>query len=194
MELNQGKVFIISAPSGAGKTTLSNRLLEHFPSFEFSVSATTRPPRHYEKDGIHYYFLTEEAFRLRVENDEFLEWEEVYEGRFYGTLKAEVDRILSLGRNPVFDVDVVGGLNIKKQYGDQAVSIFISPPSLEALKERLINRKSDSEAEIEKRLKKAGYEMSFRDKFDHVIINDDLDKATTELFSLVRQYLKINHT
>ena len=169
-------------------------MLEHFDLFEFSVSATTRPPRYYEKEGVHYYFLSQEEFHRKVKNEEFLEWEEVYKGRLYGTLKTEVDRILALGRYPVFDVDVVGGLNIKKHYREDAVSIFISPPSLEVLRKRLIHRKSDSEEEIEKRLDKAGYEMSFRDKFDHVLSMTILTRQLRRCFSLVKQYLKINHT
>ncbi|MDX2250095.1 MAG: guanylate kinase [Bacteroidia bacterium] len=187
--MSKGKVFIISAPSGAGKTTLVNRVLEGFSGFSFSVSATTRPARSYEQEGVHYYFITEADFRRRLSDGEFLEWQEVYEGRLYGTLKAEVERILAEGKNPIFDVDVEGGLNIKKHYGNNAVAIFISPPSLTALKERLRQRGSDNETEIARRLAKAEKEMAYRDRFDYVVVNDELEKATETLFAIVRAHI-----
>ncbi|MEZ4772425.1 MAG: guanylate kinase [Bacteroidia bacterium] len=189
MEFRKGTVFIISAPSGAGKTTLVNRVLNHFEGFSFSISATTRPARDYEHDGVHYYFITEEDFRKRIAAGDFLEWEEVYQGRLYGTLKAEVDRILAAGNHPIFDVDVEGGLNIKKHYGEDAVAIFISPPSLQALEDRLRQRGSDSETEINRRLAKAEREMGYRDRFDFVVINDDLERATETLFEIVRTHI-----
>ena len=183
------KVFIISAPSGAGKTTLVNAVLQQFDQFAFSVSATTRPPRHYEQDGIHYHFLSLETFQQKIREDAFLECEEVYPGRWYGTLKSEVDRILNNGSFPIFDVDVEGGLRIKKEYGDEAVAIFIQPPSPETLLERLRNRDSDGEEEIQKRYAKSRRELAYAPQFDHVIINDDLDQAKAELKALVRQYI-----
>lgn len=183
------KVFIISAPSGAGKTTLVNAVLQQFDQFAFSVSATTRPPRHYEQDGIHYHFLSLEAFQQKIREGAFLEYEEVYPGRWYGTLKSEVDRILNNGSFPIFDVDVEGGLRIKKEYGDEAVAIFIQPPSPETLLERLRNRDSDGEEEIQKRYAKSRRELAYAPQFDYVIINDDLDQAKAELKALVGQYL-----
>jgi guanylate kinase len=184
------KVFIISAPSGAGKTTLVNAVLQQFDRFAFSVSATTRPPRHYEQDGIHYHFLSLEAFQQKIKEDAFLECEEVYPGRWYGTLKSEVDRILSNGSFPIFDVDVEGGLRIKEEYGDEAVAIFIQPPSPETLLERLRNRDSDGEEEIQKRYAKSRRELAYAPQFDHVIVNDDLAQAKAELKALIQRELE----
>jgi guanylate kinase len=189
MAMNTPKVFIISAPSGAGKTTLVQALLERFPRFEFSISATTRQPRANEQDGVHYYFLTPEEFASRRKADEFLEWEEVYEGRLYGTLRSEVDRILQRGHYPIFDVDVEGGLNIKKQYGSAAVAIFIQAPSLEVLRQRLIGRAADSSEEIERRFRKAEREMTYAAQFDHRIVNDHLPTAIEEICNLVAGHL-----
>lgn len=185
MDFTRAKVFIVSAPSGAGKTTLVSALLERFDCFEFSVSATTRPPRHYEQEGIHYYFIAPDAFREKIATDAFLEWEEVYAGRFYGTLRSEVSRIMQKGKYPIFDVDVEGGVNIKQQYGPQAVSIFIKPPRPEVLKERLIGRKSEKPEEIEKRYQKSLHELTFESKFDYVLVNDDLETAIREICEIV---------
>ncbi len=185
MDFTRAKVFIVSAPSGAGKTTLVSALLERFDCFEFSVSATTRPPRHYEQEGIHYYFITPETFREKIEANDFLEWEEVYAGRFYGTLRSEVSRILQKGKYPIFDVDVEGGVNIKQQYGPQAVSIFIKPPRPEVLKDRLIGRKSEKPEEIEKRYQKSLHELTFESQFDYVLVNDDLETAIREICEIV---------
>ena len=168
-----GKLVIFSAPSGSGKSTIINYLLTQNLNLHFSISATSRSPRGNEKDGVEYYFLTPEQFRAKINEGEFLEYEEVYTDKFYGTLKSEVERILNEGNNVVFDVDVVGGCNIKNYYGDKALSIFIQPPSIEALRDRLVGRGTDSMDVIENRLTKASFEMSFASKFDKVIINDN---------------------
>ena len=191
MALRKNKLFIISAPSGAGKTTLVRRILENYPQFAFSVSATTRKPRANEKDGIDYYFISAEEFISKRDQDYFLEWEEVYEGMFYGTPRSEVDRIFSEGKVPLFDLDVVGGANLKQQFGDKAVSFFIRTPNLEILRERLISRGTDSPEAIDKRCEKAEWEMTFEDKFDYVIVNDELESATKALFSIIDQYLEM---
>lgn len=185
-----GKLIIFSAPSGAGKSTLVNYLLAKDLDMEFSISATSRLPRGKELHGKEYYFLTADEFRSKIEQSEFLEYEEVYENCFYGTLHSEVERILSLGKNVVFDIDVVGGLNIKKQYGDRALAIFIAPPSIEALAQRLRGRATDSPEKIAERINKAEYEMTFAPKFDKVVVNDDLEKAKTEIEQIIRSFLK----
>jgi len=187
-----GQLLIISAPSGSGKSTIVNFLMREHPEFRlaFSVSATSRPPRGAEKDGVDYYFLTEEDFRRHIAAGDFLEYEQVYEGRFYGTLKSQIDEKLAAGMNVVFDVDVKGGINIKHYYGDSALSIFIQPPSLEALRERLVGRATDEMEQIEQRLAKAEYEMSFAPQFDRILINDDLETAKQEAVALLREFLK----
>ena len=156
---------------------------------EFSISATSRPPRGTEKHGLEYYFLSEDEFRAKIANNEFLEYEEVYPGKFYGTLRSEVDRISSENKNVVFDIDVVGGLNIKKEYGDRALAVFIAPPSVEVLRERLQGRGTDTVEMIDKRVDKAEYEMSFAPRFDVVIVNDDLEKAKTEAEKVISDFL-----
>lgn len=183
----QGKLFIFSAPSGAGKTTLVHEMLHRFPSFAFSVSATTRPARSYEVHGRDYFFLSEDDFRSRVANGEFLEHEEVYPGRFYGTLRSEVDRMLAEGRHVVLDVDVKGGLNIKKAYGDRAVAIFIQPPSVEELRRRLTQRGTETEETVNTRCDKAAYELTFAPQFDRIIVNDVLEKAVLDLERMLRK-------
>lgn len=190
MIMQSPKVFIISAPSGAGKSTLVRAMLARFDGFEFSISATTRAPRAGEEEGVHYYFLTPETFAARREAGDFLEWEEVYEGRFYGTLRSEVDRILARGQYPIFDVDVEGGLTIKQQYGAQALSIFIQPPSLAVLRERLVKRGADSAEEIERRYRKAEQELAYAPQFDHVVVNDQLEEAIETLCALVGGHLQ----
>ena len=191
--MEKGKLLIFSAPSGSGKTTLLNHLLSEVPGIAFSVSATTREPRGNEQNGVEYYFMGLEEFKQRVENDEFLEWEEVYPGRCYGTLKAVVEKMRNEGYHVAFDVDVVGGTNIKKFFGDEALSIFIQAPSIEVLRERLINRGTDSMEEIEKRLSKAAWETEFaQGKFDTTIINDDLDTAKKEIVDTVRNFFEEN--
>lgn len=184
-----GKLLIFSAPSGSGKTTIVKHLLKKDYQLDFSISATSRTPRGNEKHGKDYYFLTQEDFRDKIKNNEFLEWEEVYEGCFYGTLKSEVERIRETGKNVVFDVDVIGGLNIKKFYGDQALSIFIQPPSIDELENRLRGRCTDSEQVIAQRITKANYELSFAEKFDKIIINDILEEAFQETEETLNAFL-----
>ena len=184
------KLIIFSAPSGAGKSTLIRYLLTQGLPIQFSISATSRLPRGEEKDGVEYYFLTPSEFRQRIANNEFLEYEEVYTDKFYGTLKSEVDRILAQGRSVVFDVDCIGGLNIKKIYGAQALSIFIMPPSVEVLRERLEKRGTDAPPVIEHRLAKAEFEMSFASQFDVTVCNDDYDRAKAEILQLVSDFIQ----
>lgn len=184
------KLIIFSAPSGSGKTTIVNHLLQAGFDIEFSISATSRQPRGTEKDGVEYYFLSPEVFRNKIENNEFIEYEEVYKDTYYGTLVSEIERIGKKGKHIVFDVDVVGGLNIKKKYGDDALLIFIAPPSIDELRNRLISRGTDSADMINLRIEKATYELSFAPKFDVTIVNDDLDKATKEAEQLLVNYLK----
>ena len=189
--MKKGKLLIFSAPSGSGKTTLLNHVMANIPEMAFSVSATTRPPRGEEVNGREYYFLTMEDFKQRVENGEFLEWEEVYPGRCYGTLKAVVEKMQEEGNHVAFDVDMVGGTNIKKFYGDEALSVFIQAPSIEVLRERLVNRQTDSMEEIEKRLAKAQWEMDFaQGKFDITIINDDLETAKADILEAVTSFIE----
>ena len=184
------KVIIFSAPSGSGKSTIVNYLLAKDFGLEFSVSATCRAPRGEEKHGKENYFFSTDEFKERIEAEDFLEWEEVYPGCFYGTLKSELERIWKAGHAVVFDVDVVGGVNIKKIFGDQALSVFIKAPSVEVLRQRLIGRGTDSMEKIEQRVAKAEYEMTFADKFDVVIVNDNLDTALAEAEKAVRDFLK----
>lgn len=192
IEVMKGKLIIVSAPSGSGKSTIVNWLMQEHPELNlyFSISCTSRAPRGEEKDGVEYFFLTPEAFKEKIENDEFLEYEEVYENRFYGTLKAQVERQREAGQNVVFDVDVKGGVNIKKHYGKRALSLFIQPPSIEELRRRLEHRGTDTQEAIEQRLAKAEYELTFAPKFDHVIVNDDLDTAKQETFDIINDFLK----
>ncbi len=189
MSDKKGKLIIFSAPSGSGKSTIIQELLKRDFNLEFSISATSRAPRGEEKYGKDYYFLTPEEFRREIDADNFLEWEEVYQDTYYGTLKSEVERITSKGNNIVFDVDVVGGVNIKKMYGEEALSLFIQPPSIEELEKRLTNRGTDSSEKIIQRLKKADYELSFAPKFDKIIINDILDNAIEQTASELTHFL-----
>lgn len=184
-----GKLIIISAPSGSGKSTIINYLLTKNLNLKFSISATSRPPRGTEKDGVEYYFLTLSEFKDKIKAGEFLEYEEVYPNRFYGTLKAPIEKMLSEGVNVIFDVDVVGGCNIKKYYGNRALSVFIQPPSIEELKRRLLSRNTDSLEVINDRISKAEYELKFADKFDVVIVNDDLERAETETYNVIYHYI-----
>lgn len=185
-----GKLIIFSAPSGSGKSTIINYLMTQGLNLAFSISATSRAPRGTEQHGVEYYFLSPEEFKQRIANNEFLEYEEVYENRFYGTLKAPIEKQLKEGYNVVFDVDVVGGCNIKKYYGDRAISIFIQPPSIEELRKRLIGRGTDTMEVIEDRIAKAEFELGFADKFDVVIVNDDLETAKEEALSTLQTFLK----
>lgn len=185
------KVVIFSAPSGAGKSTVVNHVLSLHPEMEFSISATSRSPRGTEKDGVEYYFISAEEFRERIGADAFVEYEEVYSGRFYGTLKSEVERIWSKGHVIIFDVDVKGGYNLKQYFGDKAMSVLILPPSIEVLKERLVNRGTDTPEAIEERVSKATWELEFAEgKFDYNLRNDDLDKTFAEIDDALEDFLK----
>lgn len=185
-------LIILSAPSGSGKSTIANYLLQQDLNLKFSISATSRKPRGNEKNGVEYYFLSPEEFRERIDKGEFLEYEEVYKDHFYGTLKNEIDSILNEGYNAVLDIDVVGGCNIKKQYGDKALSIFIQPPSVEELRKRLEKRCTDSPETIEKRVEKAEFELRFAPQFDKIIVNDDLEKAKQESLKTIKNYINKN--
>ena len=185
-----GKLIIFSAPSGSGKSTIINYLLTQNLNLSFSISATSRPPRGKERHGVEYFFLSPEEFRQRIANNEFLEYEEVYKDRFYGTLKAQVEKQLAAGQNVIFVVDVVGGCNIKKFYGDRALSVFIQPPSLEELRKRLTGRGTDAPEVIESRLAKATFELSYAEKFDVVIVNDNLEKAQAEALKTIRDFIQ----
>lgn len=187
----KGKMLIVSAPSGSGKSTIVNWLMQEHPELKlyFSISCTSRAPRGTEQNGVEYFFLTPEEFKAKIQNDEFLEYEEVYENRFYGTLKQQVENQREQGQNVVFDVDVKGGINIKKYYGDEALSLFIQPPSVEELRRRLEGRKTDTPKAIEERLAKAEYEMTFAPQFDKIIVNDDLETAKQETLKIVKAFL-----
>ena len=191
MKSKEGKIIIFSAPSGTGKSTIIKRLMpDEELALSFSVSATSRAPRAGEENGRDYYFITPEEFRRHVEAGDFVEWEEVYNGTCYGTLRSEIERIIGEGRNVVLDIDVMGGLNIKRMYGPRALALFIEPPSVEALGERLRGRATDSEEVIEKRLAKAEYELSFASQYDVTIVNDDLDAAVTAVRDTILNFIK----
>ena len=187
-----GRLLILSAPSGAGKSTIVQWLMKEHPELKlaFSISCTTRAPRGTEQDGVEYIFLSPEQFKEKIANGEFLEYEEVYENRFYGTLKSQVESQSAAGQNVIFDVDVKGGCNIKKFYGDRALSLFIQPPSVKELRRRLVGRQTDSAEAIESRLAKASYEFTFAEKFDKIIVNDDLEKAKQETYEVVKAFLE----
>ena len=184
-------MLIVSAPSGSGKSTIVQWLMKEHPELKlyFSISCTSRAPRGTEQNGVEYFFLTPEEFRSKIQNDEFLEYEEVYPDRFYGTLKQQVESQRNQGQNVVFDVDVKGGINIKKYYGDEALSLFIQPPSVEELRRRLEGRATDTAEAIAERLAKAEYEMTFASQFDHIIVNDDLETAKQETLKVVKEFL-----
>lgn len=184
-----GKLIIFSAPSGSGKSTIINHLLQQDLNLAFSISATSRPPRGTERDGVEYFFLTPDEFRERIARGEFLEYEEVYPGRFYGTLKSQVEKQLAAGQNVVFDVDVVGGCNIKKYYGERALSVFIQPPSVKELRRRLVGRGTDAPEVIEDRVAKAEYELGFAPQFDVVVVNDNLEEAQQRAYDVIRNFL-----
>lgn len=189
----KGRLIIFSAPSGSGKSTIVNWLMQEHPELKlyFSISCTSRQPRGTERNGVEYFFVTADEFRKRIDNNEFLEYEEVYENRFYGTLKEQVERQREAGQNVVFDVDVKGGVNIKKFYGDEALSVFIQPPSVEELRRRLVSRATDTPEAIEDRVAKASYELTFASQFDKVLVNDDLDKAKAEALRILSDFLNI---
>ena len=190
MIMEQGKLIIISAPSGSGKSTIIGRIMQDESlRLAFSVSATTRPRRGQEVHGVDYYYLTTEEFQQKIANDELVEYQEVYEGRYYGTLKSEVERITAMGNNVVLDLDVLGGVNVKKMYGDRALSIFIQPPSVEVLRQRLINRGTDSMEDIKARVDKAEFEISIGPQFDYTVINDDLETAVNQVHDLITDFI-----
>lgn len=184
------KLIILTAPSGAGKTSITRHLMQTFPGqLAFSISAATRAPRGTEKDGVEYYFLTEAAFREKINEDAFVEWEMVYEGKYYGTLRSELQRIRDEGKVPVLDIDVKGAVHVQKQFPGQVLSLFIQPPSIEELRRRLLSRGTETEESLHARLSKAEFELSFRDQFTDVVVNDQLNKACAEAESIVRAYL-----
>jgi guanylate kinase len=186
-----GKLVIFSGPSGAGKSSIVKHLMDKEDlNLNFSVSATSRSKRENEMEGKDYYFLSIDGFKSRIEDNDFLEWEEVYPGQYYGTLKSEISRLTRAGLNIIFDVDVVGGSNIKRQFKEKAISIFVQPPSLDILKERLEKRKTETEESIQKRLKKARLEMTYSRRFDHIVVNDRLEMAQAEAEKLITEFLK----
>ena len=189
--MNRGKLIIISAPSGTGKSTIISWLMKEHEELNlaYSISCTSRKPRGAEKDGVDYFFLSPEEFRQRIENDEFLEYEEVYTDRFYGTLKSQVENQLEAGQNVVFDVDVKGGVNIKKHYGDKALSIFIQPPSIAELRRRLEGRATDAPEVIDQRIARAEFELTFAKKFDKIVVNDVLEYAEADALKVIQEFL-----
>lgn len=189
---NNNKVIIFCAPSGSGKSTIVRHLLQKFPFLEFSISATSRKPRGKEEHGRHYYFLSQNEFEEHIRNNDFVEYEEVYSGYYYGTLKSEVERIWAKGHVIVFDIDVKGGINIKRLYGKNALAVFVQPPSIEELRKRLIGRGTDSNDDIERRVAKAEEELSYKDRFDVVLVNDNLETAFEEAEVLVQRFIRDN--
>ena len=187
----RGKLIIFSAPSGTGKSTIINWLMKEHEELHlaFSISCTSRAPRGAEQNGVEYFFISPEEFRMRIEDDEFLEYEEVYTDRYYGTLKSQVERQLEAGQNVVFDVDVKGGVNIKKHYGSEAMSIFIQPPSIDELRRRLEHRATDAPEVIDQRIARAEFELTFADKFDKIVVNDDLEQAKADALKLVQEFI-----
>jgi guanylate kinase len=185
-----GKAIIVSAPSGAGKTTIVRHLLNVLPELDFSISACSRTKRAEEINGRDYYFMTTDDFRVKISRDEFVEWQEVYTGSYYGTLKSEMDRIWSLGKTPIFDVDVLGAVNLKKYFGKQGLAIFIHPPSIEELEHRLKKRGSESDDTLRKRIDKAAYELTYASLFDVIVVNDNLEIKCLEIVKLVKGFLE----
>ena len=191
MTTSNQKIIIIAAPSGAGKTSITRHLLQKFPDkLAFSISAATRQPRGQEKDGREYYFITPELFRQKIAEDAFIEWEMVYEGKYYGTLRSEIQKIWDQGKIPILDIDIKGAINVQKQFPDQSISLFIEPPSVEELRKRLEFRGTETPESIEARISKATYELSFKEHFDHIILNDELAKACTEAGDIVAAFLE----
>ena len=190
----KGKCLIFSAPSGSGKSTIVQWLTSEHPELNlvFSISATSRPPRGTEQHGVEYFFLTPEEFKAKIEANEFLEYEEVYTDRYYGTLKSQIESELEQGKNVIFDIDIKGGINVKKHFGERALSLFIQPPGVEELRRRLVGRGTDTAEQIEIRLAKAEYEMSFASEFDKIIVNDDLDAAKAETLKAISEFLNNN--
>lgn len=189
MNSHHQKILIITAPSGAGKTSITHHLMSHFAALSFSVSATTRKSRANETDGVDYYFISEEEFKKKIQLKEFAEWEMVYEGKYYGTLKSELKRIWGLGKVPVLDIDVKGAIHVQQQYPENTLSLFIEPPSVEELKKRLLSRGTENEDSLNARVNKASYEIGFKDHFDKVIVNDNLENACMKALSIVEEFL-----
>lgn len=185
----EGKLIILVAPSGSGKTTIARKLLDEYSKVRFSVSATTRAPREGEENGKDYYFLSKEEFNKKIQQNEFLEWEEFYNGSRYGTLRSEVDKLIESGYFPLLDIEVKGALNVKRQYGAKSVAIFIRPPSLKELKKRLVKRGSENNASLETRLERAEKELTYANEFDFVVINDDLDTAYKQVTTIVESFI-----
>ena len=189
MEKKYKKIILITAPSGSGKTSVVNHLMKKFPQLSFSVSATTRQPRNGEKNGVDYYFISEPEFREKIHNKEFLEWEMVYEGKYYGTLKSDIERIWKQNKIPVLDIDVQGAIHVQQQYPVNTIAIFIQPPSIEELKRRLKLRGSETDQSLRARLNKSGYEMTFKQHFENIIINENFEKACKEADKIVGDFL-----
>lgn len=189
MEKQYNKIILITAPSGSGKTSIVKFLMEKFPSLAFSISATTRPPRKNEKDGVDYHFISEKEFKSKIHNKEFLEWEMVYEGKYYGTLKSEMSRIWNQDKSPVLDIDVQGAIHVQQQYPVNTIAIFIQAPSVEELKNRLKRRGSETESSLQARLNKSTFEMSFKDQFKNIIINQDFDVACQQAEKIIKKFL-----
>ncbi|MFN8247061.1 MAG: guanylate kinase [Ferruginibacter sp.] len=190
MDSQYQKIIIITAPSGAGKTSITRYLMQEFPVLEFSVSAATRQPRGNERDGVDYYFLSPDDFQHKIQNKEFAEWEMVYEGKYYGTLKSELKRIWNKQHVPVLDIDVKGAIHIQQQYPENKLSLFVEPPSVDELKKRLMSRGTESEESLQARVNKASYELSFKDHFDEVVVNDNLENACRKARALVEKFLQ----
>lgn len=185
----KGKLIILTAPSGSGKSTIAGKLLNDFENIAFSVSATTRQPRKDETDGLHYHFISEKEFQEKISHDEFLEWEQVYDGTYYGTLRSDIENLRNKGYFTLLDIDVKGALNIKQQFKGEALGIFIKPPSIEVLEQRLKNRGTDSESKIRERLKKSKSELLYAGRFDHVVVNEKLDKAYGKVKEIVEKFM-----
>ena len=190
MEKHYNKIILVTAPSGSGKTSIVNYLLKKFPSLDFSVSATTRKPRSNEKDAKHYYFISEEDFREKIHNKEFLEWEMVYEGKYYGTLKSDIERIWKENRVPVLDIDVQGAIHVQQQYPVNTIAIFVEAPSFEELKRRLQSRGSETADTLQARLNKSSYEMTFKNHFENIIVNENFEEACKEAEKIVDSFLR----
>ena len=192
MSVAHGKIIIITAPSGAGKTSITRYLLQKYPRLSFSISAATRQPRGAERSGVDYYFMSVEEFQDKIQDNAFIEWEMVYEGKYYGTLKSELERIWSLGKTPMLDIDVKGAIHVQQQFPDQTLSIFIEPPSVDELRKRLMSRGTETEETLQTRVNKASYEISFKHSFDEVILNDNLDKACAATEAVIAAFLGDN--
>ncbi len=187
--MNKGKLILLTAPSGAGKSTIAQHLLKVNPQVEFSISAATRNPRGSEKDGVDYYFISVEDFEAKIKDQAFIEWEMVYEGKYYGTLKSELERIWKENKIPILDIDVKGAIRVKKIYGDKCLTLFIMPPSVDELRRRLVSRNTDSPENIETRINKASYEISFKDSFDKVIVNEEVSTACKEAENIIDAFI-----